>query len=132
MARKYTVRTSTRRWPIGDIRSVTHCGYKCMDHLQEVTKNNIYVEAFFFTGWLRSYLGLIVESSNTKAKWATLRQFQEGTPDKGHGRMTKYRQMKSECKKNCTVGTCHECSRSLCGKCTTTTRHLCVKCNSPQ
>jgi len=44
----------------------------------------------------------------------------------------KYCQEKSECKKNGTVATCHECIRSLCGKCTSKTRHLCVKWRSSQ
>jgi len=93
------------------------------------SQRTTYAEAFFFSGWLRSYLGPVVKSSNTKAKRATLRQLQE-TPDKKHGEMTKYYQMKSERMKNCAVGTCHGCSRLLCTKSTSKTRHLCVKCNS--
>jgi len=38
------------------------------------SQRTTYAEAFFFSGWLRSYLGLVVESSNTKAKRATLRK----------------------------------------------------------
>jgi len=67
------------------------------------------------------------ERSNTKKT-----QLQEETPDKGHGILTKHWRMKSEFKKNCTVGTCHKCSRSLCGMCTAKTRRLRVKGNSPQ
>ena len=46
--------------------------------------------------------------------------------------MTKYCKMKSECKRDCTMGTCHERRRSLWVKHATQTRRLCVKCNSPQ
>jgi len=37
IARKYMVRNFTGKW----IGSITHCGYKCMNHLQMVTKNII-------------------------------------------------------------------------------------------
>ena len=48
--------------------------------------------------------------------------------------MTKYWQVASKCKTNCTVGTSHEGSKSLLGKCTATSRRLCVfvKCISAQ
>ena len=69
----------------------------------------------------------IDERSNTKK-----RRLQEERFDEGHVKMTKYCQVKGECKKNRTVGTCHECSKSLCGKCTAKTVRLCVKCRSSQ
>ena len=67
------------------------------------------------------------ERSNTKK-----RRLQEETFDEGQGKMTKYCQVMGECKKNRTVGTCHECSKSLCGKCTAKTVLLCVKCSFSQ
>ena len=67
------------------------------------------------------------EKSNTKK-----RGLQEETFIEGHGKMTKYCQVKGECNKNRTVGTCHECSKSLRGKCTAKTVCLCVKWSSSQ
>ena len=64
----------------------------------------------------------IDERTNTKKI-----HLQEETFDEGHSKMTKYCQVKGECKRNSTVGTCHECSKSLCGKCTAKTVRLCGK-----
>ena len=84
MARKYTVRTSTRRWPRGYIRSITHCGYKYMDHLQKGHKEQHTQKCFSSAvdweelSWPHSrkqqHKG---ERSNTKKT-----QLQEETPDK--------------------------------------------------
>ena len=69
----------------------------------------------------------IDKRSNTKK-----RRLQEETFDEGRSKMTNYCKANGECKKNRTVGTCHECSKSLCGKCTTETVSLCVKFSSSQ
>ena len=69
----------------------------------------------------------IDERSNTKKRGLQKERFNEGRSKK-----RKYCEVKGECKKNRTFGTCHECSKSLCGKCTAKTVRLCVKCSSSQ
>ena len=126
MAKKYTIRPCTRRWPIRSLQNTldlaainTWIVYK--------TKNNI-PRRVFLQQLAQDLSGShINERSNTKK-----RRLQEETFDEGHSKMTKYCQVKSECKKNRTVGTCHECSKSLCGKCTAKTVRLCVKCSFSQ
>ena len=128
MARKYSVRTFTRRWPIHSFQNTLDlAAINAWIAYKEVTKNNI-PRRVFLQQLAEDLAGPhIDERSNTKR-----RRLQEKKLDKGHGKMTKYCQMKSECKKNHTVGTCHECRKSLCGKCTAKTVRLCVKCSYSQ
>ena len=126
MARKYTVKTFSKRWPIHSFQnSLDLEAINAWIAYKVVTKNNISRRVF------REQLAQDLsgphkdERSNTKK-----RCLQEETFDKGHSKVTKYCQVKGECKKNRTVGTCHECSKSLCGRCTEKTVRLCVKCSS--
>ena len=92
-----------------------------------VTKNNI-PRRVFLQQLAQDLSGPhIDEKSNTKK-----RPLQEETFDEKHNKMTKYCQVTGECKKNRRVGTCHEYSKSLCGKCTAKTVRLCVKCSYSQ
>ena len=126
MARKYTVGTSTKRWPIHsfqnpqDLAAINACiVYKA------VTKNNI-SRRVFLQQIAQDLSGPHIEERCNQAK----SRLQEETFNERHSKMTKYCQVKGECKKNRTMETCHECSKSLCGKCTAKTVHLCVKCSS--
>ena len=106
-----------------------------MDRLQgghEEQHTYLVFSVFFFSVFLQQLAQdlsgpHIDERSNTKK-----RRLQEEIFDEGHNKMTKYCQVKGECKKNRTVGTCNECSKLLCGKCTAKTVRLCVKCSSSQ
>ena len=126
MARKYSDRTSTRRWPIHSFQNALDlAAINAWIAYKEVTKNNI-PRRVFLQQLAEDLDGPhIDERSNTKK-----RRLQEEKLDEGHGKMTKYCQVKGECKKNRTVGTCHECSKSR--KCTAKTVRLCVKCSSSQ
>ena len=90
-------------------------------------KNNILRKVFLQQLAQDLYGPHMDERSNTKK-----RRLQEETFDERHSKMTKYCQVKGECKKNCTVGICHKCSKSLCRKCTAKTVRLCVKRSSSQ
>ena len=126
MARKYTVGTSTKRWPIHSFQNPQDLAtINAWIVYKAVTKNNI-SRRVFLQQMAQDLPGPhIEERSNTKK-----RRLQEETFDEGHSKMPKYCQVKGEYKKNRTIGTCHECSKSLCGKCTAKTVHLCVKCSS--
>ena len=128
MARKYTVRPCTRRWPIRSLQNTLDlAAINAWTVYKAVTKNNI-PRRVFLQQLAQDLSGPhIDERSNTKK-----RRLQEETFDEGHSKMTKYCQVKGGCKKNRTVGTCHECSKSLCGKCTAKTVRLCVKCSFSQ
>ena len=127
-ARKYTVRTSTSRWPVHSFQNTLDlAAINAWIVYKAVTKNNI-PRRVFLQQLAQDRSGPhIDERSNTKK-----RLLQEKTFDEGHSKMTKYCQVKGECKKSRTVGTCHECSKSLCGKCTAKTVRLCVKSSSSQ
>ena len=128
MARKHTVRTSTRRWPIRSFQNTLDlAAINAWIVYKAVTKNNI-PRRVFLQQLAQDLSGPHMdERSNTKK-----RRLQEETFDKGDNKMTKYCQVKGECKKIRTVGTCHECSKLLCVKCTAKTVRLCVKCSSSQ
>ena len=98
-----------------------------MNRLQEGHEEQ-YTQKSFSTAVAQDLSGPHIDKrSNTKK-----RRLQEETFDEGHSKMTKCCQVKGGCKKNRTVGTCHECSKSLCGKCTAKTVRLCVKCSFSQ
>ena len=111
MARKYTARTSTRRWLIHSFQNTLDlAAINAWIVYKAVTKNNNISRRVFIKQLAQDLFGpYIDERSNTKK-----RRLQEETLDEGHSKMTKYCQVKSECKKNRTVGTCHECSKLLC------------------
>ena len=99
-----------------------------MDRSQDSREDKHTQKSFFLQQLPQNLFGPhIDESSNTKK-----RRLQEESFDEGRSKMTKYCQAKGECKKNRTLGTCHECSNSLCKKCTAKTMRLCVKCCSSQ
>ena len=128
MARKYTVITSAKRWPIHSFQnSLDLTAINAWIVYKAVTKNNISRRVFLWQLAQDLTGPHIDERSNTKK-----RRLQEETFDKGHSKMTKYCQVKGECKRNRTVDTCHECSKSLCGKCTAKTVRLCVKSSFSQ
>ena len=128
MARKYTVRTSTRRWLIPSFQNTLDlAAINAWIVYKTVTKNDI-PRRVFLKELAQDLSGPhIDERSNTKKT-----RLQKETFDEGHSKMTNYCQVKGECKKNRTVGTCHECTKSLCGKCTGKTARLCVKCSPSQ
>ena len=128
MARKYTVRTSTRRWSIHSLQNTQDlAAINAWIVYKAVSKNNI-PRRVFLQQFAQNLSGPhLDERSNTKK-----RRLQEESFDEGQGKMTKYCQVKGECKKNRTVGICHECSKSLCRKCTAKTVRLCVKCTFSQ
>ena len=128
IARKYMVRTSTRRWLVHSFQNTLDlAAMNAWIVYKAVTKNNI-PRRVFLQQLAQDLSGPhIDERSNTKN-----RRLQEETFDEGHNKMTKYFQVKGECKTSHAVGTCHECSKLLCGKCTAKTVRLCVKCSSSQ
>ena len=111
MAKKYTARTSTRRWLIHSFQNTLDlAAINAWIVYKAVTKNNNISRRVFLQQLAQDLSGPhIDERSNTKK-----RRLQEETFDEGHSKMTKYCQVKGECQKNRTVGTCHECSKSLC------------------
>ena len=128
LASKYMVRTSNRRWPIHLFQNTLDlAAINASIVYKEVMKNNI-SKRIFLQQLAQDLSGPYLDKrSNTKK-----RRSQEETFDEEHSKMAKYCQVNSDCKKNHTVGTCLECSESLCGKCTAKTVRLCVKCSSSQ
>ena len=128
MARKYTVRTSTKRWPIHWFQNTLELvAINASIVYREVTKSNIPRKVFL------QFLDQDLSGSHMDERRNTeKRRLQEKTFDEGYNKMTKYCKMKGECKKNRTLGTCHECSKSLCRKCTAETVRLSVKCSFSQ
>ena len=128
MARKYTVRTSTKRWPVHLFQNTLDlAAINAWIICKAVTKNNI-PRRVFLQQLAQDLSGPhIDEKSNTKK-----RPLQEETFDEKHNKMTKDCQVTGECKKNRRVCTCHEYSKSLCGKCTAKTVRPCVKCSYSQ
>ena len=128
ITRNYKVRTSTRKWPIYLFQNTLGlAAINAWIVYKAVTKNNIPRKVFLPQLAQDLSRPHIDERSNTKK-----RRLQEEIIDEGHGKMTKNCQVKGECKKNCTVGTCHECSKSLCAKCTAKPVRLCMKRSSSQ
>ena len=85
MARKYSARTSTRRWPIHSFQNTLDlAAINAWIAYKEVTKNNI-PRRVFLQQLAEDLVGPhIDERSNTKK-----RRLPEEKLDKGHGKMTK-------------------------------------------
>ena len=127
MARKYTARTSTRRWPVHSFQNTldlaTMNAWIVYKAIEEHISRKVFLQQL-----AQDLSGPHTdERSNTKK-----RRLKKEIFDEGHNKMTKYCQVKGEYRKNRPVGTCNECSKSLCGNCTAKNVRLCVKCSSSQ
>ena len=110
MARKYSARTSTRRRLIHSFqKTLDLAAINAWIVYKAVTKNNISRRVF-----LQQLAQDLSEPHINKRSNTKKRRLQEEIFDEGHSKMTKYCQVKGECKKNHRVGTCHEYSKSLC------------------
>ena len=90
MARKYTVRTSTRRWPIHSFQNTLDlAAMNAWIVFKAIMKNNI-LRKVFLQQLAQDLSGPhIDERSNTK-----IRRLQEEIFDEGYSKMTKYCQVK--------------------------------------
>ena len=119
MARKYTVRTMTRRWPIHSFQSTLD--------LAATNAWILYKEINGIKISRRRFLQNLSEDHTLPmAKSSTLTRTTEDIAAFSEQPPTRNCQVKDNCKKNRSVGRCYKCEKSLCGKCT---QCVCYSCN---
>ena len=122
MARKYTVRTMTRRWPI-------HSFQNTLD-LAAVNAWILYKEINGIKISRRRFLQNLSEDlALPMAKSSTLTRTTEDIATCSEQPPTRNCQVKDKCKKKRSVDRCYKCEKSLCGKCTARTQRVCNSCN---
>ena len=122
MARKYTVRTMTRRWPIHSFQSTLD--------LAATNAWILYKEINGIKISRRRFLQNLSEDHTLPmAKSSTLTRTTEDIAAFSEQPPTRNCQVKDNCKKNRSVGRCYKCEKSLCGKCTARTQCVCYSCN---
>ena len=121
MARKHTVRASTRKWSV-------HLFHNTLD-LAVINAWVMYKEITNCSIRKRLFLQQLAEELSRSHSAKTTRFLQKISSDKDQSKITKFCQVKKEYMKNCTVESRHECSRSLCGQCTAETQRLCINCS---
>ena len=123
MAKKYTCRTGTRRWPIYSFQNtVDLAAINAWILYKEVTNEKI-------SG--RNFIRKLVEELADP-------QVQKRNSVPAHVPFTISReddsqpkiicQVKILCKRNCSVRVCIRCKKSLCGTCTTLVQRVCRNC----
>ena len=124
MARKYTVRTMTRRWPV-------HSFQNTLD-LAAINAWILYKEITSIKIPRRRFLQNLAEELEMPfvKKISVPRIIEADTGANQHVQQppTRNCQIKNNCKKNRSIGRCHKCKKSLCGKCTATTLRMCPSC----
>ena len=122
MARKYTVRTMTRRWPIHSFQNTLDlAAINAWILYKEI--NGIKISRWRFLQNLSEDLALpMVKSSALTRTTEDIAACSEQPP-------TRNCQVKDKCKKNRSVGRYYKCEKSLCGKCTARTQRVCNSCN---
>ncbi|XP_073529686.1 uncharacterized protein [Phyllobates terribilis] len=111
MARKYTTRTCTRRWPVHAFENaLDFAGINAWIIFKEITHQKMSRKAFLQT-LVRELSGPYV-TDREKGSTSQVSTCSEVMVQ------TKFCQIKEKCKKNRSVGNCKTCGKSLCGQCT--------------
>ncbi|XP_073502039.1 uncharacterized protein [Phyllobates terribilis] len=120
MARKYTTRTCTRRWPVHAFENaLDFAGINAWIIFKEITHQKMSRKAFLQT-LVRELSGPYV-TDREKGSTSQVSTCSEVMVQ------TKFCQIKEKCKKNRSVGNCKTCGKSLCGQCTAINQsyHIC-------
>ena len=128
MARKYSTRASSRRWPV-------HTFYNILD-LAGLNAWIIYKSVTGIKISRRKYLQNLCEElsrpySTERSVSRPPALFEEG-PD-SNDELNKKRnlcQVKVNCKKNHNIGKCCSCKKLVCGKCVKSTLYKCASCHA--
>ena len=103
---------------------VGSCSYKCLGFMQ---RNQYYknLKTAVFAKLGRRTRNAFCEKFN----YSSYNKKADAGPDQHFQHpVTQNCQVKDNCKKNRSVGRCHECKKSLCGKCTASTQRVCTSC----
>ena len=124
MARKYTTRTCTRRWPVHSFENTLDlAGINAYVVYKEATSENISRHEFLKK--------LVTELADP---YARSRSKGDSSADSNSADVTpqaKFCQIKENFKKNRSVGNCKTCRKYLCGQCTAVTGRRCLQCEAP-
>ncbi|XP_073510836.1 uncharacterized protein [Phyllobates terribilis] len=124
MARKYTTRTCTRRWPVHAFENaLDFAGINAWIIFKEITHQKMSRKAFLQT--LVRELSVPYVTDREKGSTSQVSTCSEVMVQ------TKFCQIKEKCKKNRSVGNCKTCGKSLCGQCTAINQRQCLKCETP-
>ena len=125
MARKYIVRTMTRRWPVHSFQNTLDlAAINAWVLYKEI--NSIKISRRQFLQNLAEELGMPFMKSSTIPH--TTKEA-DAVPDQHFQHpATRNCQVKDNCKKNRSVGRCHKCKKYLCGKCTASIQRVCTSC----
>jgi len=125
MAKKYTCRTGTRRWPIHSFQNTLDlAAINAWVLYKEVTKEKISRRTF-----IRKLSEELAESQVQKRSCIPGQApFAINSEDETQPK--KFCQVKVSCKRNRSVGVCNQCKKSLCGTCTTLVQRVCKKCTA--
>ena len=125
MARKYTVRTMTRRWPVHSFQNTLDlAAINAWVLYKEI--NSIKTSRRQFLQNLAEELGMAFVKRSTIPH--TTKEADAGPDQHFQHPATRNCQVKVNCKKNRSVGRCHKCKKSLCGKCTAGIQRVCTSC----
>ena len=120
MARNYSTRSGTRRWPIHTFYNILDlAGINAWVIFKEVTREKI---------TRRQFLQQLVEELSApymsqRSQHHVEESEEAGTPKSRKGMC----QLKNRCQKNKSIGTCDSCNKRVCGKCSTT-KYTCLEC----
>lgn len=125
MGRKYSVRTGTRRWPVHSFENTLDlAGINAWILYREICQVKI-SRRRFLEKLAEELAGPYIASRNLREPSDECDFVQE--PE-----ITRYCQVKVNCKKNRTIGFCKLCRKSVCGSCTAKTERKCQKCQEVQ
>ena len=123
MAKKYTCRTGTRRWPIHSFQNTLDLtAINAWILYKEVTKENISRKNF-----IRELAEEFAEPQVQKRNSVSA-QVPFTINKKDDLQPKKFCQVKILCKRNCSVGVCIRCKKFLRGTCTTIVQRVCSNC----
>ena len=120
MAKKYTVRSGTRRWPVHSFQNTLDlAAINAWILYKELTKENIARREF-----IHKLAEELAESSVQNRNHIPA----QGSLTEDQTRPKKFCQVKVSCKRNRSVGVCAQCNKSVCGTCTDNIQRVCKKC----
>ena len=126
MARKYTVRTMTRRWPVHSFQNTLNLAAINAWVLYKKI-NSVKIPRRQFLQNLAEELGMPFVKSFTMPH--TTEEADAGADQHFQQPTTRNCQVKYNCKKNRSFCRCYKCKKSLYGKCTANTQLVCTSCN---
>lgn len=123
MARKYSVKSGSRRWPLQVFFNILDlAGINAWVLYKETTGENISRKDFLFQ--LANELAREYRNSRTSLP---VPQMEEETTSKSSCNVRKWCQI-GHCKNNKTSNICSSCKKYVCGKCTQTKMYKCKNC----